>query len=202
MIRTSLRPFLISLVLKNLIKCATRTTDRTSTSLDVIASCCDPSFILASGSVSVKPLSDHDLVYVVFGSYSKKAATKDTVFTSSLNIEKLDRLKLEFEKIPFESIELFSGPEDMLKKLILDCLNQIAPLKEIRLNKSYVPWFDAELTKMSTLRDKLHKKAMTSSLKKESTEYSLFIVARNRFRNAFRSKMNAYYEEKSDFKKN
>ena len=43
---------------------------------------------------------------------------------------------------------------------------------------------------------------LKSSLRKESTEYSLFLVARNRFKTAFRSKMIAYYEEKSDFSKN
>ncbi len=84
---------------------------------------------------------------------------------------------------------------------MLDYLNEIAPMKEIRLRKSYVPWFDTELTKLSTLLDRLHKKAMKLSLKKESSEYSLFIVTRNQFRSAFRSKMIAYYEEKSDFKK-
>jgi hypothetical protein len=112
-------------------------------------------------------------VYVVVDSNSKKAATKDTILSRSLNIEKLDRLKNEFEKISFESIELFDSPEDqwyMLKKLMLNCLIEKAPVKEIRLRKSYVPWFDTELTKLSTLQDRLHKNAIKSSLKKESSE--------------------------------
>ena len=81
-------------------------------------------------------------------------------------------------------------------------MNVIAPAKEIRLRKSYVPWFDAELVKLSTIRDKLHKKAMKSQLKKDSTDFSLFVGARNRFRAVFKAKMTSYYEEKSDFKKN
>jgi hypothetical protein len=81
----------------------------------------------------------------------------------------------------------------------VDCLNVIAPAKEIRLRKSYVPWFDAELVKLSTIRDKLHKKAMKSQLKKDSTDFSLFVSARNRFRAVFKAKMTSNYEEKSDF---
>ncbi len=40
------------------------------------------------------------------------AAVRDTFLTRSLNIEKMDRLKLAFGKIPFESIEFFDSLED------------------------------------------------------------------------------------------
>jgi hypothetical protein len=50
---------------ENLIKCATRVTEKTSTSLDVIASFCDPNSILVTG--------DHDLVYAVVDFLLEKA---------------------------------------------------------------------------------------------------------------------------------
>ncbi len=52
------------------------------------------------------------LVYAVVDFYSKRAVVRDTILTRSLNVEKMDRLKLEFGKIPFGSIELFDSPED------------------------------------------------------------------------------------------
>ena len=50
---------------ENFIKCPTRITDKTSTSLDVIAGSCNPSLILKTGAITVKPISDHELVFAV-----------------------------------------------------------------------------------------------------------------------------------------
>ena len=125
--------------------------DTTSTSLDFIASSCEKNLILKVGAISVKPVSDHHLVYCVLDLHSRP--------------EKLDLLKRAVEKLPLHLADLFESPEDqwyMIKKMITDCLNEIAPLKEMGVRKDNKPWFDTELHRLALTRDRLHQKAMKS----------------------------------------
>lgn len=87
-----------------------------------------------------------------------------------------------------------------IKKTLLPIIDQIAPLKEIKIKNNFnYPWVDTELIEARNHRDKLHKIHSNSQL-----EFDFLIAseAKTNYNSLLKSKMIEYFKNKSanDFK--
>ena len=86
--------------------------------------------------------------------------------------KKLTTISSLLVKAPFHCISNFDDVNDkfyFLKKLALDVIDSVAPIKSKRIKTYSLPWFDNDLRESFSKRDKLH--ALALSLR---TEFILF----------------------------
>ena len=100
--------------------------------------------------------------------------------------------------ILFGCIEMAETVEDkfyFLKKLIMDIVNEVTPLKSVRLKNSSLPWFGQELISLFRKRDKLYESA-TSFYDKTHQTWKSFVEFRNFCKSQQRLKMIDFFLKK------
>jgi hypothetical protein len=104
--------------------------------------------------------------------------------------------------VPFSALESFDDPNDAIndkfypfKKLIIDVLDQVAPLKTIRVKANNQPWFDDELRVLTNKEKRVHSFALNFLV------FDPFWVRFRKMRNHCKSlnskKMIEFYKNKS-----
>jgi hypothetical protein len=100
---------------------------------------------------------------------------------------------------PFDVVDMFADPNDkwnVIKKLILDVVDEVAPLSNPRRfpSKKHA-WFDQEMVYLALLRDKAHRLLKKASHEKRQHDAAVverllmsYRTARANFKRAFRRK--------------
>ena len=107
------------------------------------------------------------------------------------NLTKLDWFKVINCDTVNESWENF-------KKLFLDSINEIAPIKTVRLKQRTQPWYDGEILHNTQERDKafaLFKKT------KSNDHYKTFCSLRNKTQNLIKKAKQSYFQNKIEEEK-
>ena len=76
---------------------------------------------------------------------------------------------------------------------LIEVVNRTAPLKNVRIKNASSEWFDTEITKKLSLRDKLFKKFKSSRL---NIFWEIYKEARNDAQRLIKHKKKKYFEEK------
>ena len=109
------------------------------------------------------PFSDHSFVAAVLNLKPLKSGA--TLINSRLITQvKLVKINEIIGSIPFGCIEIADTIEDkfyFFKKLIMDIVNEVTPLKSVRIKNNSLPWFDQELISLFRKRDKLYELAIS-----------------------------------------
>ncbi len=171
------------------------------TCIDVVFS--NNSELISSTHVTNCPFSDHEFVLVALNLKPVKNSPV-VAETRTLNQVKLDQIDAELENCPFNLVDSSNDVNDKFfyfKKLIMDVLDTVAPLKSIRLKRNDLPWVDQDMRELFVKRDKLH--TLASGFKdKNHTIWNTYRELRNFCKSTLRRKMKSFFEEKStkDFK--
>jgi hypothetical protein len=148
----------------------TRTSSRKISGVDHVSSTCIDVVYSNSNLISSKetlkcPFSDHN--FAVFSIDAKCANfSPSAVETRALNLAKLDSIHEALKQAPFSSIDsVFDGSIDCindkffaLKKLIIDVLDSVAPLKQVRIK------IEISLGLMMSLENSLMKEIVYTRL--------------------------------------
>jgi len=174
---------------------ATHFNKNSNTCLDV-AFCNEKSVIIAVDSFKC-PYSDHDCVLLALSAKASKSGAT-TIETRSLNEEKLNAIDEALSFAPFSVLDSIDEIDDQFyffKKLILDTIDSIAPLKTIRLKNKSLPWMDKEIRDIISMRDRLH--TLASSFEKSHSIWESYRTLRNECKSLMRRKMKQFYEAKT-----
>ena len=180
--------------LKQLIKSPTRITDNKSSLLDhVLTNSLEK--VPQSGVIDVG-LSDHQLIYCTRKAIHSKTNSHTQIKIRSLKNYTIDAFHHYLVNLAFPNYELFTDVNaaylDFTNKL-MSVINEIAPIKEIRVKSRTEEWFDGEVVESIKIRDKLFKKFKKS---KSQNDKELFKVARNSTQSLINKKKKSFYEEK------
>jgi len=179
--------------LTQLIEEPTRTTDKTSSLLDHIL-VNTPSKVSQSGVLN-KCLSDHDIIYMTRKHQNIKIGQHNTIkirsmknYTKELFIQKLGEVQFP-DYSTFENVN--AAYADLVSKF-MSVIDNIAPLKQIRLKTNTKPWFDGEILERIRVRDKLRKKYKKSGLQ---IDFDLFKDAQKTAKQITKVKKSDYFKD-------
>ena len=147
---------------KRMITEVTRVTSDTRTLIDHIAS--NKSDRISSGGVISCGISDHDAVFVVRSMRIPKLPGNSRIVTVR-KYKKFDlaTFRRDLHGIQFDEIRsISSDPSEMWtvwKNLFLEVLNKHAPLDNIKIKGSNLPYITSEIRQLARQRDFLRKKA-------------------------------------------
>ena len=138
--------------------------------------------------------SDHSLAVTILSLKSKPSKSLK-IKSRCLSLVKLEQLKLKLSQKDFSclcSIEYVNLKWAQLKQMIVDLLDEVAPLKEmIARTNNIVPWFDFELVILSKRKSMLYNKAMKT---KNPLDWTKFKQTRNEFTSKFRRKKEFFFK--------
>ena len=164
--------------LKQLITSPTRVTDNSSSLVDhVLTNSTDR--ISQSGVVHTG-LSDHQLIYCTRKVNRTKSNTHKYIRTRSLKNYSQSLYLEKLNEIDFPNYSKFKDINDAYSDFIgkvTSVIDQIAPMKEIRVKNNSQDWFDAEIHEEIETRDKLLAKFKKS---RKSTDHENHKKARNK----------------------
>ena len=126
------------------------------------------------------PFSYHSFVVAVLNLKPSKSGA--TLINSRLISQtKLLKINEMIKLMPFGCIEMTETVEIkfyFFKKLLMDIVNEVTPLKSVRLKNNSLPWFDQELISLFRKRDKLYELATSFDDKTHQT-WKSFVEFRN-----------------------
>ena len=125
-------------------------------------------------------LSDHQLIYCTRKVNRAKSNTHKYIRTRSLKNYSQSSYLEKLNEIDFLNYSKFKDISDAYLDFIgkvTSVIDQIAPMKEIRVKNNSQNWFDAEIHKEIETRDKLLAKFKKS---RKSTDHENYKKARNK----------------------
>ena len=134
----------------------------------------------------------------------KGANFSPSVETRALNASKLNLVNEALKLAPFGALDsAFDDSADSMndkffafKKLIIDVLDQVAPLKTVKIKIDNQPWFDDELRKFTNERNRIHSYAQ--NYPSRDPIWDCFWQFRNYCKSLNRRKMIEFYKDKSN----
>ena len=176
--------------LKQIIETPTRTTDRSSSLLDHILT---NSFSkISQQGVLDLGLSDHQLIYctrkttrtkIHEHTYVKIRTLKN--YTKQLFLDKLSQVNFP-RYIDFDNITVAYSH---FVELVTNIIDEIAPMREVRVRKNTQEWMDQEVLEGIRIRDRLLTKFRSS---KTHVDYVNFKKARNHVQNLIKKKKKSF----------
>ena len=164
--------------LKQLITSPTRVTENSSSLLDhILTNFTDR--VSQSGVVDTG-LSDHQLIYCTRKINRTKFNTHKYIRTRSLKNYSQSLYLEKLNEINFPDYSKFTDINDAYSDFtgrVTSVIDQIAPMKEIRVKNNSQDWFDAEIHEEIEMRDKLLAKFKKS---RNSTDHENYKKARNK----------------------
>ena len=138
----------------------TRLAKTSSTCIDVVFS--NTSSLIESVETFRAPFSDHNFVVLALNGKQTRESPS-TVESRSLTPSKLDLIDKALQSAPFSLIhsDVLGSTDDKFftfKKLIIDVLDSIAPMKTIRIKNNNLPWVDTEMRRLFQERDRYLKR--------------------------------------------
>ena len=153
--------------LSQLITEPTRTTDRSSTLIDLIFTT-NPEMFSGTGTLALTS-SDHQMIY---GEWSKRLTVSESVsVVRSYKRCSIDDLMSDLETAPWQVLDIYDNVDDKWnywKTLFLDILDKHAPLVKVRRRKrENDEWIDAELRQLMRSRNYFRRKHWRSNAKED-----------------------------------
>ena len=176
--------------LKQIIKTPTRTTDRSSSLLDHILT---NSFSkISQQGVLDLGLSDHQLIYCTRKTIGTKIHEHTYVkirtlmnYTKQLFLDKLSQVYFP-KYMDFDNINVaYSHFVELVTKII----DEVAPMREVRVRKNTQEWMDQEVLEGIRIRDRLLTKFRSS---RAHVDYVNFKKARNHVQNLIKKKKKSF----------
>ena len=172
--------------LTQLINEPTRKTDATESLLDHIL-VNTPDKISQSGVIE-KGISDHEIIFCTRKHQKFKSGQHNSIkirsmkkYSKELFLEKLNEVEFP-EYSNFQHVnEAYS---DIITKLMV-VIDNIAPIKEIRVKGNSKSWFDGDISERINVRDKLKKKYKKTGLQ---VDYENFKNTQNQVKKLIKSK--------------
>ena len=176
--------------LKQLITSPTRVTENSSSLLDhILTNSTDR--VSQSGVVDTS-LSDHQLIYctrkisrIKFNAHKYIRIRSLKNYNQSLFLEKLNEINFP-DYSRFETVN--DAYSDFVGK-VTSVIDQIAPMKKIRVKNNSPDWFDAEIHEEIETRDKLFAKFKKS---KKSNDHKNYKKARNKVQHLINKKKKTF----------
>ena len=179
--------------LKQLITSPTRVTENSSSLFDhILANFTDR--VSQSGVVDTG-LSDHQLIYCTRKVNRTKFNTHKYIRTRSLKNYSQSLYLEKLNEINFPDYSKFTDINDAYSDFtgkVTSVIDQIAPMKEIRVKNNSQDWFDAEIHEEIEMRDKLLAKFKTS---RNSTDHENYKKARNKVQYLINDKKKTFWSE-------
>ena len=152
--------FMEQFCLTNVIHEATRTTNCSSTLLDIVLTS-HPERLATSGVLQAG-ISDHDLIFVVKKQKLPRPKATTIVFRSIKNLDHNAFLS-DLKNVPWNSSYIFENIDDISlwshwSGLFKQVLDERIPVKRIQLRNNQLPWINPEIQKQIRIRNRLYKK--------------------------------------------
>ena len=180
--------------LKQLIKSPARVTPNTSTLIDHILTNTNGK-ITECGLINIG-LSDHQMIFCTKKIKKEKLGDHKQISFRYFKTYSVDEYKKALGKVTSPNYEKYHNINmaynNFFQKLI-EVVNNTAPLKTARIKNTRNEWFDKEVAKKLSKRDKLFKKFKSSRL---NTDWEIYKEARNDIQRTIKQKKKQYLEEK------
>ena len=118
-------------------------------------------------AVIAKAISDHDIILCTRKHTNLKTGKHNTIrirslknYTKEVFIEKLQEIKFP----NYRNFDCVNSAYKHFVDKIMEVIEKLAPIKEIRIKGASKPWFDGEVVERITVRDKLKIKFSKSKL--------------------------------------
>ena len=159
--------------LKQIITSPTRVTENSSTLLDHILT--NSIEKVSQYGVIDLSISDHQLIYCTRKTTHIKYPQHKYIKVRSLKnytVEHFCKLlkNIHFPRYSMEYNDINEAYTDIIEK-VMSVINQIAPLKEIRIKGNTQQWFDEEIMEEIRIRDKMFSKFKKSKLHIDNVNY-------------------------------
>ena len=197
-----------NLKFKSFMNLPTRQTSRKISGVDHVSSTCldvvySNSNLISDVITTACPFSDHNFVLLSLDAKCSNFSPS-SVETRALNASKLNLVNEALKLAPFGALDsAFDDSADSMndkffafKKLIIDVLDQVAPLKTVRIKIDNQPWFDDELRKFTNERNRIHSYAL--NYPSSDPIWDRFRQFRNYCKSLNRRKMIEFYKDKSN----
>ena len=151
--------FMEQLCLRNVIHEATRTTNCSSTLLDIVLTS-PPERLAASGNLQVG-ISDHDLIFVVKKQKLPRPKATTVDFRSTENLDQNVFLSDLSLNVPWNSSKIFKNIDDIWSHwsgLFKQVLTEHALVKRILLRNNQLPWISPDIQMQIHTRNRLYKR--------------------------------------------
>jgi hypothetical protein len=169
------------------------------TCIDVVY--CNNNELISATEVSSCPFSDHEFVSISLNLTPIKNGPI-VIETRSLNQAKLNAIDLALSVCPLNiaidggALESIDDKFYTFKNLIMNVINEVAPLKTTRVKRDNLPWVDKEMRDLLLKRVALHTVAMSYNDKSHQI-WDLYRDLRNFCRSTLRQKMRSFFVEKT-----
>ena len=154
---SALRSFCTAINATQLVNDPTRVTRQSSTLIDVVLTS-NPALVKTSGVLETT-ISDHFLVYVVLDLKIPKLKAR-YVNTRSYKQNNAEKFSADISRIPWNTLDLLDSLDakvDGFNDLFQACLNDLAPVKTIRIKRRSIPFMNEDIKEQIVIRNNLHK---------------------------------------------
>jgi len=154
-----------------------------------------PKKILYSNVLPCPTVSDHDAPYIIVNVPTDKFEPRYKYIRNLKNFN-LNSFMESFKTLPLSLIYAFDDPVDQLdtlNKIVLDCLEEHAPLIKAKFTRPSAPWMkDLDIVELQNKRDKLRYEAHQN----QTTEtWSLFRQVRNEIKQKINQTKTIFYKK-------
>ena len=151
--------------------------------------------ILHSDVLPCPTISDHDAPYIIANMPVNKFETRYKYIRNLKNFE-LEKYVQDFRALPISLVYSFDDPNDQLdtlNKLILNAINEHAPLTKTKFTRPPAPWMkDFEINKLQRERDHWRHEAHS---KQTPQSWEKFRAIRNKIKKVINEKKTSFYKK-------
>lgn len=180
--------------LDQLINNPTRTTEKSSTLIDLIITD-QKNIVKESGVLPCTNISDHDGVYAILKIKLPRYEQRFKYIRSEKTFNQGDFIQ-DMSRVPFHVVYGIDDPElqlDIFNQLFTSCLNEHAPLKKIKVDRPPAPWMQkSEIKKTILERNDLRKQAHKTS---DPVLWNKFRELKNLSKKKIRQAKTEYYRK-------
>lgn len=150
--------------------------------------------VLLYDQLSAPAFSKHDLIFLTYDTFVSKENTRIT-FRDFRNTN-YNLLSEMVENTQWDSIFTFESVDDQISffdEHITHLFNTCVPLRSKRIIHEQPPWFNADIKRLISKRDLLHKRWKRF---KTSSLHDMFKLARSEVTKEIRAAKSSYYQQK------
>ena len=151
--------------------------------------------IIHSDVIYTDEISDHDMPYIIVNIKKDRFEPRYKFIRNQKNLIMSNYIE-EFKQLPFNLIHAFSDPEDqigILNKLILDCIQNHAPMRRVKITRPTAPWMnDINIRKEKEQLEGKRKKALDTQ---NENDRKLYQDARNSLKKSITNTKFSFYRK-------
>ena len=197
---TAFRNFIDMFSFTQLIHNYTRVCSSTSTTIDLIM-VSDPDKISQSGVIDTS-LSDHNMIFCTRKVFKTFVGTHNNITSRSLKNYSREDFQANLLHTDWSCVLLCDNAckaWELFKNLFVSVINNVAPVKQVRIKQRTEPWIDSDILHAINLRDN----AFTRYRKDKSVDnFNTFKVLRNKAQSMIKSAKKGFFTETLELHKN